>query len=129
MTLGLGYIRVVWVIFSVRFLFKTLFSFWRNQAFGYPTRIFNVIEILQVFVLNSVSRIFGGIVRIVTIWVALSLIILILGLTILALVGWFGWLVIILNFATVLKYFPRIDFEFNFSSPLSSPSTNTKLKF
>lgn len=118
---GLDYIRVVWVLFSFSFLIKTLFSFWKNQAFAYPTRGFNIVASIQIFVMNTVSRFFGAVIRSIVILVGLILLILVLVLTILAFLLWLLWPLLIIFWVQAFDLFATL-FKKLFFSPSFSPS-------
>lgn len=75
------YVSVIGKIFSFKFLLKTLFAPWKNQAYAYPAKGFDLHRIFEVWTSNMVSRIVGAFVRGFTVLfgAVISFIILILG--------------------------------------------------
>lgn len=58
-----SYISVIGKIFSFKFLIKTLFAPWKNQAYAYPSKGFDLKRIFEVWTSNMVSRVVGAFVR------------------------------------------------------------------
>lgn len=61
-----AYLRSFVEIFSFTFLFRTLFSPWKQISDGYPKKGFDIGQIAQSFTLNMVSRTIGFLFRMFT---------------------------------------------------------------
>ncbi len=71
---GIGeYMSAIAYIFSFAFLLKTLIYPWKNQAYAYPSKGFDLQRIMEVFASNMVSRVVGFFIRFFTIIAGLVL--------------------------------------------------------
>jgi hypothetical protein len=77
----IAYIRAISIIFSFSFLIKTLFFPWKNQLYAYPDKGFDIKHIFDIWIANSISRMVGCIIRLMT---------LIMGVILIIMVGFIG---------------------------------------
>lgn len=65
---GLGkYLKTITYVFSFVYLLRTLFAHWKGLRYAYPSKGFDITNIMQAFGSNMISRIVGAMVRISTI--------------------------------------------------------------
>ena len=81
--------------FSIPLLFKTLLSYWHNYRDFYG-RGFDFKRYAWVFMSNMVSRVFGALVRIVTIMIGLSVEVILFIVGIIAVIAWIATPILLL---------------------------------
>ncbi|MEY3471222.1 MAG: hypothetical protein RLZZ223_572 [Candidatus Parcubacteria bacterium] len=91
------YISVIVQIFSFKFLFKTLFNPWKNQAYAYPSKGFDLKRIFEVWTSNMVSRTVGAFVRGFTMLFGGIIIIFVIFLGLLCLLIWMFYPVLFIS--------------------------------
>lgn len=82
-----NYIWAVWHFFSVPLLFKTFFSPWRRMDVGYG-KGFDIENFIGPFIVNSLMRIVGMVLRVIIILVGLFCAIILFLLGIIVTVAW-----------------------------------------
>ncbi|MEX0596879.1 MAG: hypothetical protein WD512_10300 [Candidatus Paceibacterota bacterium] len=82
------YLIAISKIYSFLFLLKTFFSPWKNQAYSYPAKGFDINKMLEVLTSNMVSRLVGAFVRLFTILTGIFVLILTVIVSIIALFIW-----------------------------------------
>lgn len=70
------YVMVLGKIFSFIFLLKTLFAPWKKQLYTYPSKGFDLKHIFEVWTSNIISRIVGAFVRVFTILLGITTIVI-----------------------------------------------------
>jgi hypothetical protein len=70
------YVMVLGKIFSFIFLLKTLFAPWKKQLYTYPSNGFDLKHIFEVWTSNIISRIVGAFVRVFTILLGITTIVI-----------------------------------------------------
>lgn len=86
-----AYVHALGEIFSFRFLLRTLFSLWKGIADEYPGQGIHIEKILGTFCLNTISRVIGGIFRMLAILLGISVQLLCCTLFIIALASWIAY--------------------------------------
>lgn len=99
-----NFLQFIWRYFSVRLLLATLLATWRRDLTDYG-RGFDLRRYLEVFALNTVSRLIGFVVRLVFIFLALVLEVLLLLTGLLLFALWLGAVVFVPGFFVVGFYF------------------------
>ena len=83
------YARALAQVFSFVFLFKTLFSPWKNILDQYPAKGFDLSLIAQAFFLNLTTRSIGAVIRFATIVSGIVVQVVALGVFVTCMAFWF----------------------------------------
>ena len=87
----IAYAKAIGAIISPRFLLGTLFSPWKSITDAYPDNLFMISQVFGVFILNTISRAMGCIIRLATLIFGIAVQIAVLGCSAAFLAVWIGF--------------------------------------